>query len=69
MGKGAGVQMTIAQYFTPNGYAVHGEGIEPDVVVELAEDDNGMYQFADLNDDVQLKKAYEVLKEKMNAKE
>ncbi len=67
--KGAGVQMTIAQYFTPNGYAVHGEGIEPDVVVELAEDDNGMYQFADLNDDVQLKKAYEVLKEKMNAKE
>ena len=63
--KGAGVQMTIAQYFTPNGYAVHGEGIEPDVVIELPEDDNGMYQFADLEQDVQLKKAYEVMLEQM----
>ena len=63
--KGAGVQMTIAQYFTPNGYAVHGEGIEPDVVIELPEDDNGMYQFADMEHDVQLKKAYEVMLEQL----
>lgn len=63
--KGAGVQMTIAQYFTPNGYAVHGEGIEPDVVIELPEDDNGMYQFADLDHDVQLKKAYEEMTERL----
>ena len=63
--KGAGVQMTIAQYFTPNGYAVHGEGIEPDVVIALPEDDNGMYQFADLDHDVQLKKAYDEMTERL----
>lgn len=63
--KGAGVQMTIAQYFTPNGHAVHGEGIMPDIVVELPEDDNGMYQFADLDHDIQLRKAYEVILEKI----
>ena len=65
MNKGAGVQMTIAQYFTPNGHAVHGEGIMPDIVVELPEDDNGMYQFADLDHDIQLRKAYEVILEKI----
>lgn len=64
--KGAGVQMTIAQYFTPNGHAVHGEGITPDVIIELPEDDNGMYQFADLDHDIQLRKAYEVMLEKLN---
>lgn len=63
--KGAGVQMTIAQYYTPNGHAVHGEGITPDIIVELPEDDNGMYQFADLEHDVQLKKAYEVMLEQI----
>ena len=64
--KGAGVQMTIAQYFTPNGHAVHGEGITPDVIIELPEDDNGMYQFADLDHDIQLRKAYEVMLEKLH---
>ena len=63
--KGAGVQMTIAQYFTPNGHAVHGEGITPDIIIELPEDDNGMYQFADLDHDIQLRKAYEVMLEKL----
>ena len=63
--KGAGFQMTIAQYFTPSGQAVHKEGITPEYVVELPEGDNGMYEFADTEKDVQLKKAVEVTKEKL----
>ena len=61
--KGAGYQMTVAQYFTPNGSAVHKIGIAPDYEVKLPEGDNGMYEFADLEHDVQLIKAYEVMKE------
>ena len=61
--KGAGYQMTIAQYFTPNGSAVHGIGITPDYEIPLPEGDNGMYAFADTNNDIQLVKALEVMKE------
>ena len=61
--KGAGYQMTVAQYFTPNGSAVHKIGIEPDYELALPEGDNGMYEFADTEHDVQLKKAIEVMKE------
>ena len=63
--NGAGFQMTIAQYFTPNGSAVHKIGITPDYEVPLPEGDNGMYDFADLNRDVQLIKAVEVIKERL----
>ena len=63
--KGAGFQMTIAQYFTPSGQAVHKEGIMPEYIVELPEGDNGMYEFADTENDVQLKKAIEVTKGKL----
>lgn len=61
--NGAGFQMTIAQYFTPNGEAVHGVGIQPDYEVVLPEGDNGAYQFADKENDPQLKRAYEVMQE------
>lgn len=63
--RGAGFQLTTAEYFTPNGTAVHGIGITPDYIVELPEGDNGMYKFADTENDVQLKKAVEVLREKL----
>ena len=65
--NGAGMQLTIAQYFTPNGNAMHKIGITPDVEVELAEDDNGMHDFGDLTD-AQLAKALEVMQEKLAAK-
>lgn len=61
--SGAGYQMTIAQYYTPNGSAVHKIGIAPDYEVKLPEGDNGMYEFMDLEHDVQLIKAVEVMKE------
>jgi carboxyl-terminal processing protease len=63
--NGAGFQITVAEYFSPKGNKVHQIGIEPDVVVELPEGDNGSYDFADLEKDVQLKKALEVAREKL----
>lgn len=62
--NGAGMQITIAQYFTPNGNAVHTIGITPDVEVPLPEGDNGMYEFADLSDP-QLSRALEVMRQKL----
>ena len=61
--NGAGFQMTVAQYFTPSGTAVHKVGIAPDYEVKLPEGDNGMYDFADTDHDVQLIKAIEVMDE------
>ena len=61
---GDGMQMTIAQYYTPNGNAVHKVGITPDVEIHLPDGDVGMYEFGDLAD-VQLSKALEVMQEKL----
>ena len=63
--EGAGFQMTIAEYYTPEGNAVHKTGIAPDVEIPLEEGDNGGYDFADQEHDPQLQKALEVLNEKM----
>ena len=62
--KGAGMQLTVAQYFTPNGNKVHKVGITPDVEAKLPEGDNGMYEIGDMSDP-QLSKAVEVLMEQM----
>ena len=61
---GAGMQMTVAQYYTPNGNAVHKLGITPDVEIPLPKGDNGMYEFGDLADP-QLAKALEVMQQKL----
>lgn len=63
---GAGMQMTVATYYTPNGNAVHHLGITPDVESVLPEGDNGEYDFADLANDVQLQAAYTVMIDKLN---
>ena len=63
--EGAGFQMTVAQYFTPDGNKVHEVGITPDVEIPLPEGDPGMYEFADLEKDVQLIRAVEVMTEKL----
>ena len=54
--------MTIAEYYTPSGSPVHKIGITPDYEIPLPEGDNGMYDFADTVNDVQLIKAIEVMK-------
>lgn len=61
---GSGMQLTIAQYYTPSGNKVHKIGITPDVEIALPKGDNGMYEFGDLSD-VQLARALEVMQEKL----
>lgn len=62
--RGAGMQLTVAQYFTPNGNEVHKMGITPDVIAEMPEGDDGMYDLGDMND-AQLKAAYELAVEQL----
>ena len=54
----AGMNITIQRYLTPSGTDIHKKGITPDVVVELTQEN------AEAKNDVQLKKAIEIL-EKM----
>ena len=39
LGDGTAVKLTVSSYFTPNGRNIHGEGITPDQIVELSEDE------------------------------
>lgn len=39
LGDGTAVKLTISEYFTPNGRAIHGKGIVPDVEVEYEYDE------------------------------
>ncbi len=59
---GSGMVVTIAKYYTPKGNCVHGEGITPDVEIELTSDKtlaNLTYE-----EDNQLQKAVEIIKAK-----
>ncbi len=58
----SGVNITIQKYLTPNGTDINKKGIEPDIIVELTEDD------VKNKDDKQLKKANEVLLDLINKK-
>lgn len=53
----SGMNITIQRYLTPSGTDIHKKGITPDVVVELTKEN------VEAKDDVQLKKAIEVLRE------
>ncbi len=49
------VRITTARWLTPNGYSIHGKGLEPDVVVEITQEDQENQR------DPQLDKAIELL--------
>jgi carboxyl-terminal processing protease len=55
LSNGAELRVTKARWFTPNDRAIHGEGLEPDIEVELTPDD------ADAGLDPQLERAVEYL--------
>ena len=55
LSNGAELRVTKARWFTPNDYAIHGEGLEPDIVVELTQED------AEADLDPQLARAIEFL--------
>ncbi len=39
LGDGSELRVTIARWFTPNGRAIHGEGLAPDIQVNLTDED------------------------------
>lgn len=61
LGDGTAVKLTVAHYFTPGGFDLHGKGLEPDVEVELNEELKTK-AVIEPEEDNQLQKAIEVLK-------
>lgn len=61
---GTALKLTISKYYTPKGRNIHGTGIVPDVEVEILEELRQMVTIPH-DQDNQLQKAIEVLKEKM----
>lgn len=59
--NGAGLKLTIEEYFTPNKNKINKVGIEPDEVVELPESVSNVW-LLERKDDTQLQKAIEILK-------
>ena len=57
---GSGVKLKVASYFLPSGRNIHGDGLQPDVEVEM---ETTLRRRTDLphNEDVQLIKAIEEL--------
>ncbi len=60
LGDGSGMKVTMAKYYTPNGYNIHKVGIEPDVTVEWDYE-----KYRDEEIDNQLVAATEYLEEKL----
>ncbi|WP_130807709.1 S41 family peptidase [Senegalia massiliensis] len=63
LSDGSGFKLTVSEYFTPNGTNIHGKGIEPDIEIKLPDGIEGGVE--NLDEDIQLKKAIEILREKM----
>lgn len=60
VGKKEGVKVTVSSYYSPNGINIHGEGILPDVEVQLPE---GVEAPLTIDNDTQLQKAVEILQD------
>jgi carboxyl-terminal processing protease len=39
LSNGSELRVTVARWFTPNDRAIHGEGLDPDLIIELTEED------------------------------
>ena len=60
---GGGIKITTSQYFTPKGRSIDGNGIYPDEYVELQQEFiDGSADYS-LEDDLQMQKAIDVLRE------
>ena len=72
LGDGSGLAVTIAKYLTPNGTDINKEGIPPDVILELSEEQLKELYGGDRSNlgteaDPQFAKALEVLTEDLQA--
>lgn len=63
---GGGMKITSSEYFTPNGRNIDGNGIYPDLYVELPSDVTKNQENYSLETDIQVEKALEVLAKSIN---
>ena len=61
LSDGSAVNLSVEEYFTPNGSSLAGVGIAPDIEVPLTEEQQAEFYFLAPEDDPQLQKAVESL--------
>ena len=66
MSDGTAYKMTTAKYYTPNGNNIHGTGIEPDILIDLTEEQKQMSEIPE-EEDMQLQTALEVIRTDIGA--
>ncbi len=68
LSDGSMLNISIGKYYTPEGKSLTGVGITPDIACELSEDDyaNLYYGLLEKEDDVQMQKALDVLRQKIS---
>ena len=64
LSDGTGVKITIEDYYLPSGKSIHKVGVAPDVEIDLP-DELKTYVTIPEDEDVQLQKAIEILKEQL----
>lgn len=64
LGDGTYLKITTAEYFSPKGNKINGEGVTPDIEVDLPETVKNFY-YVEFDEDTQLQRAIEELKSKM----
>ena len=57
LGDGSAVEITVGEYYLPNGECIHERGIDPDIVLEFDED-----RYKEKGEDNQLEEALKILK-------
>lgn len=67
LSDGSAIKLTVAKYYTPKGVCIHGKGIQPDIKVELPKNISNPLNVP-RNQDTQLKKAIQVVKNKIMKK-
>jgi carboxyl-terminal processing protease len=59
LSDGSAIYITIGRWFTPNGRQIEGQGLTPDIIIDMTEDDIAQGR------DPQLDKAVEYLKSQL----
>lgn len=62
LGDGSAVKLTVSSYYTPKGNNIHKKGIEPDVKMEMT-DEEWKKALEDPSQDEQIKRACQILEE------
>ena len=64
MGNGAGVKLTVQEYYLPSGVSIHEKGVEPDVEEIMPEELKYQLEIKK-EEDTQLQKGMEILREQI----